>query len=192
MSALISPPAPAASPSPARITEEAFIARYAGTNAELVDGVVKEQPMPGWLHGMLSLRIGAMILAFVEEHDLGRVMSNDSWVRIRPGSFRGGDVLFVSYARLPKRDAVPEGVHTLAPDLVVEVKSPTDRWGELFTKVGEYLQAGVLVVAIVDPDTRTVSVHRDQGRQHILEEADALTLPDVLPGFSAPVARLFA
>ena len=175
-----------------RLTEEEFLARYGGTNAELVDGVIKEQPMAGLLHGYLCTLLARLIGNFVEEHDLGRVMSNDSWVRIRPGTFRGGDVLFFSYARLPKSDPVPEGVHALAPELVVEVMSPTDRWGEAFAKVGEYLQAGVLVVAVVDPDTRTVSVYRNQGRQQILEVADTLTLPDVMPGFNLPVARLFA
>ena len=78
------------------------------------------------------------------------------------------------------------------PELIVEVKSPTDRWGDLFVKVGEYLKAGVLVVVLLDPISRSVSIYRDEARQEILGEADTLVLPDILPGFSVPVARLFA
>ncbi len=51
------------------------------------------------------------------------------------------------------------------PELVIEVRSPSDRWGQLFTKVGEYLAAGVLAVVVVDPNTETVSVYRDSGQQ---------------------------
>jgi Uma2 family endonuclease len=76
--------------------------------------------------------------------------------------------------------------------MVAEVKSPSDTWSELFIKVGEYLGAGVRVVVVVDPERVTVSTYRPGGEQEILREADTLTLPDVLPGFSVPVARLFA
>ncbi len=86
---------------------------------------------------------------------------------------------------------VPEGIHTLAPDFVAEVKSPTDRWIDVFTKIVEYLQAGVRVALLVDPGRSTVSVYRDD-RQEILKVGDELTLPDVLPGFAVPVGRLFA
>ncbi len=85
---------------------------------------------------------------------------------------------------------IPEDLK-VPPELVVEVRSPTDRWGQLFGKVSEYLGAGVVVVVIVDPNTETVSVYRDDGRQQILTTTDELTLPDVLPGFAVSVARFF-
>jgi Uma2 family endonuclease len=92
-------------------------------------------------------------------------------------------------SRVPQ-EAIPEDPK-IAPELVIEVRSPTDRWSQLFAKVGEYLGAGVLVVVIIDPNTETVSVYRDDGRQQILTTTDELTLPDVLPGFAVPVARFF-
>lgn len=190
MTALLTPPRPVSAPPVIRLTEEEFLARYAGQNVELIDGIVKEYPMPGLDHGYVCLNIAGYLWTHVREADIGRVMSNDSWVRIRVGTFRGGDVLYVSWQRLPKGEAVPEGVHDLAPELVVEVKSPTDRWIDLYHKVGEYLTAGVVVV--VDPEMRTVTAYRPPIEQTIFEEADALILPDLLPGFSVPVARLFA
>ena len=184
------PAAPA--PEPPRLSIDEFLARYADRpECELVEGVVKEQPMSSPKHGKVCLRIGALILAHVEAHDLGHAMSNDSRVRVGPDSVRGGDVIFFSYERLPKGD-VPEGLLAVAPDLVVEVKSPSDRWMDLFIKVGHYFQAGARVVVLLDPVTGTASVYRPDEFQQIFHNGDELTLPDVLPGFAVPVARLFA
>src|SRR5262245_15247097 len=113
---------------PVRLSVDEFLARYADVpNAELVKGVVKEQPMTTPSHGKLCARLTALIYAHADANDLGHVMSNDSRVRVGPDSVRGGDVLYFSYERLPKGD-VPEGLLPVAPDLVVEVRSPSDRW----------------------------------------------------------------
>lgn len=175
------------------MTADEFTARYANIHAELVKGIVKESPMPGIKHGMICLTIGRLIGNHVEAHDLGRVMSNDTWVRTgsNPDTVRGADICFFSYARLPKGD-VPDGIHPIAPDLVVEVRSPSDRWNDLFAKVAEYLKTGVRVVVVLDPSSTTASVYRDDELQQIFHNSDPLTLPDVLPGFSIPVDRLFA
>src|SRR4051812_26835680 len=98
------PDSPAAAP---RLNVEEFLARYADVpNAELVKGVVREQPMTTPRHGMIYMKIGALIFNHAEANDLGRVMSNDSRVRCGPDTVRGGDVLYFSYERLPK-GAVP-------------------------------------------------------------------------------------
>lgn len=183
--------APGAPPPPGGMTVEEFVHRYPEGTTELVNGVVKEYPVAGLNHGKLCIRIGSLILGHVDAHDLGQVMSNDSRVRTGPDSVRGADVMYYSYERLPRNEPVPEGMHALAPDLVVEVKSPSDLWTDLFAKVVEYLRAGVRVVVLVDPGTTTVSLYRGSG-QVILHAGDELTLPDVLPGFAVPVARLFA
>lgn len=98
---------------------------------------------------------------------------------------------FFSHERLPKGD-VPDGVAPVAADLVVEVRSPSDRWTDVFTKMLEYLKAGVRVVVILDPATTSASVYRPDELQQVFHNGDPLTLPDVLPGFSVPVNRLFA
>lgn len=93
------------------MTADEFMARYAHVHAELVRGVVKEYPVPWPKHGKICLTIGRLIGNHVEEHDLGHVMSNDSWIRTgsNPDTIRGGDICFFSYDRLPKGD-VPEGL----------------------------------------------------------------------------------
>lgn len=175
------------------LTAEEFAARYEHIHAELIKGVVKEYPVPMPKHGYICLRIGRLIGNLVEEHDLGRVMSNDSWIKTgsNPDTVRGADVCFFSYERLP-RGEMPEGLLPVVPDLVVEVRSPSDWWPEILVKVGEYLQAGVRVVVVVDPKSTSATVYRPEEHQQIFHNGDPLTLPDVLPGFSVPVSQLFA
>ncbi len=184
---------PPAVPTPTLLTAAEFMARYEHIHAELIEGVVKEYAVPYPRHGKICLTFGAMLWQHVESQELGHVMSNDSWIQTgrNPDTVRGADVCFFSYERLPK-GPVPEGLLPVSPDLVVEVRSPTDRWTDVFTKVVEYLKAGVRVVVVLDPDTGTASVYRDDAPQQIFHNGDELTLPDVLPGFSVPVRRLFA
>ena len=73
---------------------------------------------------------------------------------LRSDSVRGGDVVFYSYTRLP-RGPIPEGYLEVVPELVFEVRSPSDRWAKITAKVGEYLDAGVLVACVLDPAKAT-------------------------------------
>jgi Uma2 family endonuclease len=87
---------------------------------------------------------------------------------------------------------VPDGVIPVTPELVVEVRSPSDLWIDIMSKALDYLRAGVAVVVILDPKSRTASVYRGSADQEIFEADQNLVLPDVLPGFAVPVAALFA
>ena len=186
--ALPAPPGPPVT----LLTAAEFTARYEHVHAELVKGIVKEYPVPWPKHGKICARMTSLILQHAEAHDLGHVMSNDSWIQTgtNPDTVRGGDVCFFSYERLPRGD-IPEGLLDVVPNLVVEVRSPSDRWGKIFAKVVEYLEAGVLVVVVLDPATASASVYRMEEIQQIFHNGDALILPDVLPDFSVPVERLF-
>jgi len=158
---------------------------------ELVGGVVKEVGMPGGLPGKVCIRLGRFLDMDVEAHDCGHVMGNDTYVPTGtgPDTVRGADVCYASYQRIPKGE-MPTGIIPV-PELAAEVKSPSNTWVELFTKMLEYLKCGVLVVILVDPERRTVSLYRADGSQVILTEADDLTVADVLPGFTVAVRRLF-
>ncbi|MFO0807702.1 MAG: Uma2 family endonuclease [Gemmataceae bacterium] len=182
-----------AAPPAALLTADEFAAHYADARAELVQGVVKKLPMPGQKHGKVCLEIGFRIRQFLETNDIGHATSNDSWVKVRsnPDIVRGSDVCFFSYDRLPK-GGIPEGVLPAVPDLVVKVRSPSDRWKDVLVKVTEYLDAGVRVDVVLDPKTESATVYRPDELQQIVHNGDELTLPDVLPGFAVPVSRLFA
>ncbi len=191
MQPLTSPVAPQSTPA-SLLTAAEFVQRHEADRVELVKGQVRELPMPFPKHGKTCLRIGRLLDEYVEKHDLGHAMSNDSFVQTRsdPDTIRGPDVCFYSYERLPK-GPVPDGLLPVVPDLLVEVRSSSERWTDLFAKVVEYLQAGVRVVIVLDAKTATASVYRPDELQQIFHNGDALVVPDVLPDFSVPVLRLF-
>jgi Uma2 family endonuclease len=176
---------------PPKLTVEEFFKLHGNeSRVDLVRGQVVRYPMPGIRHGVVCLNAGAIIREFVKAKQLGRAMGNDTLIRISADTTRGADVAYVSYAKLPPGTS-PEGVLEVAPELVIEVRSPSDLWTEVFGKVEDYLQIGVPVVIVVDPTTESVSVHRRGADQQIIPKDQKLTIPDVLPGFEVSVARFF-
>ena len=79
----------------------------------------------------------------------------------------------------------------LAPDLAVEVLSPSDRMADAMSKITMYLQAGVRLVWLVDPASLTVTVFRQDAAPKSFGAGESLDGGDVLPGFSVPVAEIF-
>jgi Uma2 family endonuclease len=163
-----------------------------GPETELVRGrVVPVRPTFPY-HGLICNRIGRILGNFAEENGLGWVLSNDAGVVTErdPDTMRGPDVAFYSYSRIPK-GPFPQGIYlTVAPELVFEVRSASDRWPKVLAKMAEYLDAGVSVVCIVDPESQTVQIYRN-ALPETLDADDELTFPDVLPGFRVPVRRFF-
>ena len=130
---------------------------------------------------------------YADQHDLGHVLCNDSGVITErdPDTVRGADVSFYSYAKVP-RGRIPKGYLDVVPDLVVEVRSEDDRWKEIEAKVKEYLEAGVGVVVVLDPDPETAHVFRPDQPPRALGPDDELTVPDLLGDFRVAVRRFFA
>lgn len=158
---------------------------------ELVRGEIVEMNQPGFRHGRICIRIGYVIEDYAEKNDAGHVTGYDSGVITErgPDTVRGPDIAFFSYDRIPKGED-PEGYPDAVPELVFEVLSPTDRWAEMYAKVGEYIAAGVVYAVIVDPATITMQVYSADGCIAKLNSTDEFALPDVLPGFAMPVERM--
>ncbi len=129
---------------------------------------------------------------FLEDHDLGHVLSNDAGVITErdPDTVRGADVAFYSYARLPK-GPLPQDYGPEVPELVVEVRSPSDRWPKVLAKVAEYLEAGVRIVIVLDDESRTAVLYFADRASVTLKVDDELTVPEILPGFAVAVRRFF-
>jgi Uma2 family endonuclease len=162
-----------------------------GSQQELVQGVIVMVPPPSFYHGICCSRVCRKVGNFVEDRGLGFVTSNDSGVILErdPDTVRGPDVAFWSKERLPTPPA--EGYPSVAPDLVVEVLSPSDLFPRVLRKVQQYLKAGVRMVWVLVPEDRSVTVCRPGEEQRILSENETLDGADVLPGFTCPVAELF-
>ena len=163
-----------------------------GYTEELVQGRVVGMPPPDRKHGYVCGQAYYILRPFVDEHDLGRVMSNDSGVITErgPDTVRGADVCYYSYARLPKGPLAP-GYGPEVPELVVEVCSASDRWLEIHEKVAEYLGAGVLMVVVLDPKPQTAHIFKADAPPMMLGPEDELVVPGILEGFRVRVGRFF-
>ena len=187
------PPVSATAPiEPLGVTaEELFDLPDDGMRHELVEGELRSMTPAGMEHGRVALRLGARVLAHVEENSLGEVYAAETGFLLRrdPDTVRAPDVAFVAVDRLPPSSG--GGFAELAPDLVVEVVSPSDRASEVASKAAMWLDAGVRLVWVVDPQARLSAVHHPGGLVTVLREDGTLDGEDVLPGFRLPLAPLF-
>ena len=175
------------------LTAEQFAERPdPGYPEELVRGRIEPMPPPNRRHGQICSKADRILGNFADEHNLGHVLSNDAGVITErdPDTMRGPDVAFYSYRRLPPGPLSPS-YGPEVPDLIIEVRSPNDRWPKVLAKVAEYLDAGVLVVIVLDDDRRAANVFDANGPGRMLGADDELTLPEILPGFSVIVKRFF-
>jgi Uma2 family endonuclease len=177
------------------MTAEEFVRLHGHeSGVELVKGRLVRTPMPTGKHGEVCGNAFALVREFVKAARLGRVMCNDTFVRVgtNPDTYRGADVCFISYSRLPESEPTPDRPLEVAPELVIEVRSRSDRASDVWQKVGDYVGAGVTVVVVLDPSIEAAAVYR-QGDDYPqrMHNGDELTLPDVLPGFAVPVRRFF-
>ncbi len=174
---------------PALITAEQFAEMNLDGPYELVCGEIVEMTRPGGLHGFVCMKVGARLNAWAESTDFGCVICNDVGVVTKPKSVRGPDVILIPWSRLPGR-RLPSGWFENPPVLVVEVLSPTDRWNAMLAKAGEYHDAGVDEVWVINPSTRMVTIF-DADADPSQFSADALLTSRHLPGFECSVAALF-
>lgn len=175
-------------------TAEEFMALDLGDGIfELVQGEVVEMPVPMPEHGRVSFKSGFVLEVYGTQTGRGYVIGNDSAVVTErgPDTIRGADVAYYSSARWPREKLGPRLI-PIAPDLVVEVSSPSNRPGEMLKKVNEYLRAGVGMVWVISPTKRTIAIYRPDDLPPIVlgESAILEDLPE-LPGFRCAVADFF-
>jgi Uma2 family endonuclease len=163
-----------------------------GVPTELVRGTVVTGIIPALRHGQICGKITLLVGNHADQYGRGHVVVNDSGIVTGrdPDTVRGADVAFYSFARVP-RGPFPSGYLSVVPELVFEVRSPTDRWSRLLGKVSEYPEAGVTVVCVLDQQSETVHVYRNDDLPRTLHDEDELALPDVLGDFRVAARRLF-
>lgn len=144
-------------------------------------------------HGQMAMSLGGHLWAYARKHNLGIVYAAETGFTImqNPDTVRAPDVAFIARARIPEVGVPDTGFWVIAPDLVAEIVSPHDRMSDIQDKITDYLKAGVRLIWLVDPKTRTVTVYQSRQQVEILIEGDELTGKDVLPGFQLPLTELF-
>ena len=164
-----------------------------GLRRELVRGEVRTMAPAGYEHGRISHNLALALGRHVHDHDLGAVVAAEIGFKISgdPDTVRAPDVAFVWRKRAPTAGAV-SGFWPDAPDLVAEVVSPNDTFSEVEEKVEDWLAAGARMVLIVNPRGRTVTVRRPENGIEILTEEEIIQGGEVVPGWTLPVADVFA
>jgi Uma2 family endonuclease len=157
--------------------------------SELVRGVVVREPRPGSVHGRVQVRIGAELDTWARRHG-ARVTAESGYILgDEPATLRGPDVAVVLRPRPSAGE--PGGWVRGAPDVAVEVLSPSDTSMAVQQKTQEYLAAGSRLVWVVDPSLRSATVYRPDGSARVLRDEDTLEGEDVLEGFAVRLADLF-
>ena len=163
-----------------------------GKRTELVEGELVVMTPAGGRHGRIAHRAALFIGNHVLDSGLGEVFAAETGFLLQrdPDTVRAPDVAFVSSERLGT-DEAPSGFLELAPDLAVEVVSPSDSASDVQSKVEDWLEAGTRLVWVVYPDTRSVTVYRSLHEAEVLSVPDALDGAPVLTDFAVSVSELF-
>ncbi|MDQ3328581.1 MAG: Uma2 family endonuclease [Chloroflexota bacterium] len=163
-----------------------------GKRFELVRGELVEVPGAGGEHGVIVRVCMRLLDPYAVAHDLGEVFADGVGYTIHhdPDVVRIPDVSFVAKARVPQT-GVPMGFWPFAPDLAVEIVSPTDRAEDVHSKVLEYLEAGTRLVWVLWPRDQRVTVYTSAAAAYELDADGVLDGGDVLPGFRAEVSEMF-
>jgi len=174
------------------ITAEDLLSMPDGKDFELVDGNLVERNMSvlsSWVGGQIFRRLDE----FASTNDLGTVWPADNGYQCFPDDprmVRRADAAFVQKGRLSAED-MKSGFLKVVPDLVVEVISPNDLAHEVERKVSEYLAAGVRLIWIIEPESRTLRVQRADGSGSLLKGDAVISGESVVPGFEVPLRVIF-
>jgi Uma2 family endonuclease len=177
---------------PPEMTAEEFEIWNDADGHELIDGQPREKAM-----GVESSKIQTKLLVrldkVVTETGLGELFDAECMYRCfpsRPRQVRKPDTSLVLQERLPK-DGLPRGMFRIRPDFVVEVVSPNEAYEEVDEKVRDYFDAGVPLIWVITPKTRSVLVYHADGTARRFGPEDELTGDPIIPGFRVRVADLF-
>jgi len=158
---------------------------------ELVDGQLVEKTM-GIEEQIIDALLTRWLTQFVLDHDLGWTVVEGKFALPNTGNNRIPDLAFVSYSTWPKAKRRPKGaLWAVAPDLAIEVISPTDVGKDLIAKIGEYFRAGSKAVWTVWPDAEQVHIYNSRTSVKIYAVGDILEGDPVVPGFRLPLIELF-
>lgn len=146
----------------------------------------------GWRHGAITGNLHTILGSFIRQKRLGKVFGAETGFQLAadPDTVRAPDFAFISNQRIPKK--LPKTSYWPgAPDLAVEVLSPSDRTGEVDEKITEWLTAGAQAVWVVDPKLQIVTIHEPGKPAQIRSAGETLQGDPVVPGFSCAVDELF-
>ena len=159
-----------------------------GNQHELDEGELIVMPPPMLRHGQIQALLAHLLRSFVKDRALG-IVATECGFRLSDETVRGPDVVFIRQERIPLLDF--DHYSAIAPDLVVEILSPSVNARQFNRKIGQYLKSGTHTIWVLDPDSETINVYQREGSFRMLGPTDIIDAPELLPGFSAPVRSFF-
>ncbi len=173
------------------ITPDEMLDLDDGKLYELIDGQLVEKSVGG-IACKTAARLAGWFDEYAVKNNAGHALVEATYTCFPtdPGRVRRPDVSFIRAGRLPG-ETVPSGHISLAPDLAVEVVSPSNKIDELDQKIEEYFEAGVSEVWVVRTIPKSIRMHHRNGSERNVRFGEVLTSPDLLPGFSRPLSDLF-
>ena len=165
-----------------------------GVRCELVAGGLHQMSPAGFEHGVIAARIVSLLGPYIHAKKLGKSCAAETGFLLSrdPDTVRAPDAAFVSNARLKDLPSDLKRYLPIAPDLVAEVVSPSDTFGEVEEKARYWIESGTSMVLVVDPSTRTLRVYQDEKHITVLREADIFDAGEVVPGWRFVVSELFS
>lgn len=164
------------------LTSDEFARSPLAANHELIKGELYPTMPAGFLHGVVTQDLASRLSYFVREHQLGVIVAAETGFRLSEDTTCGADIAFVSKEKMAAI-GLTDKFFPGAPDLAVEVISPSETKADILGNVEDYLLAGVKLIWLVRPKKKTVFVYRQNNTISILRETDTLEGEDVLPGF---------
>jgi Uma2 family endonuclease len=182
---------PEVTATPKLLTGEELFALGDMGRTELVNGMIIRMPPTEYTHGIVESNFGRILGEFVHQRKLGHVLVGEVgiYTRRNPDTVRGADVAYISRERLAQGQS--QSYLDVAPELIVEVLSPGDRWTEVIEKLEEYFAIGVQSVWIADPTRQEVFVYHSLTEVIRFPTDETLSEEAILPGFEVAVAELF-
>ncbi len=163
-----------------------------GVRGELVRGALHETMTCGHEHGTIVVNLIVALGNFVKPRKLGSLVASDSgvWLEKDPDTVREPDIAFTSAEKIPLGTRIP-GYSEAVPDLVVEVKSPSDSHRYVAGRAEMWLSHGVGLIWVVHPETRSIDIYRPSCAVSTITGDDTLGGADVLPGFTCTLTDIF-
>jgi Uma2 family endonuclease len=157
-------------------------------DVELENGSISIMGPSDIVSSEIGILFSRLLANWVYPRRLGRVFDSAGGFILPDSNLTAPDVSFVRAARLRQS---PRYFGELVPDLVVEIKSQSDRIKTLEKKVINFINLGAVVGILIDPDEETVTVYRSQGEPVVFNNNDVLTIPELLPGWELPISELW-
>jgi Uma2 family endonuclease len=155
---------------------------------ELVDGKIIIRGPSDIVSSEIGAELVRLLLNWVKPRKLGRVFESSGGFILPNSNLTAPDVSFVTADRLKQSKRY---FAELVPDLVVEIKSQSDRLKPLREKIQSFIELGAKVGILIDPDKRTVTIYTPKAEPVVLRDGDMISIAELLPGWEIAVTELW-